>query len=58
MALEMKTSCEKCNIDLEPTGNAFICTFECTFCTDCKEEMSGVCPNCSGELVARPKKKA
>ena len=58
MALEMRENCEKCNIDLEPTGNGFICTFECTFCTDCKEEMSGVCPNCGGELVARPKRKA
>ena len=58
MALEMKTACEKCNIDLDASGsNAYICTLECTFCTDCKEEMNGVCPNCSGELVKRPKKK-
>ena len=57
MALEMKGSCEKCNVDLQADGNAYICSHECTFCTDCKEEMNGVCPNCSGELVKRPTRK-
>jgi hypothetical protein len=28
---------------------------ECTFCADCaKTRLGGLCPNCSGELVARP----
>ena len=29
---------------------------ECTFCPACADGMNGVCPNCSGELVARPKR--
>jgi len=34
---------------------AFICSFECTFCRDCVDgELAGVCPNCGGELVRRP----
>lgn len=57
MSLEMKGSCEKCNVDLAADGNAYICSHECTFCPDCKEEMNGVCPNCGGELVARPRRK-
>jgi hypothetical protein len=32
-----------------------ICTFECTFCRGCVDEvLHGVCPNCGGGLVARP----
>jgi len=32
-----------------------ICSFECTFCADCAHRIfSGLCPNCSGELVRRP----
>ena len=32
-----------------------ICTFECTFCSDCAEHRFGlVCPNCGGNQVARP----
>ena len=57
MALEMKGECEKCGESVEPTGDAYICTFECTFCSDCAEGMNAVCPNCGGELVARPKRK-
>jgi uncharacterized protein len=53
MALEMKTRCERCEDTLK--GNAYICVHECTFCEDCTVYMSGVCPNCSGELVRRPK---
>jgi len=58
MALEMRQVCEKCGNGLEATGEAYICTFECTFCAGCTEEMNSVCPNCGGELVRRPKKKA
>ena len=32
-----------------------ICTFECTFCKDCVENvLKGRCPNCGGEFVRRP----
>jgi hypothetical protein len=56
MALEMRTSCERCGAMLSPGGEAFICSFECTFCPACSEAMSLVCPNCGGELVRRPRR--
>jgi len=56
MALEMKTTCEKCGLTLDSMGEAYICTFECTFCHSCTKAMNAVCPNCGGELVRRPKK--
>ena len=54
MALEMKSACERCDGLLAPDGEAWICSYECSFCTDCTEEMSRLCPNCGGELVPRP----
>jgi uncharacterized protein len=56
MALEMRTTCERCNASLAHDGEAVICSHECTFCSACGEVMDYVCPNCSGELVARPKR--
>jgi hypothetical protein len=56
MALEMRTTCERCSTALEQGGPARICSFECTFCPSCSEEMSGVCPNCGGELLLRPRR--
>ena len=56
MALEMKEACEKCAVKLTPRDEAYICTFECTFCASCAEEMKTACPNCGGELVRRPRK--
>lgn len=58
MALEMRPQCEKCSAALSPTGTAYICTFECTFCEPCTQAMQHVCPNCGGELVRRPRKKS
>jgi hypothetical protein len=58
MALEMRTVCERCDAPLALDGEARICSFECTFCVSCTDEMSGVCPNCGGELLARPKRAA
>ncbi|HEY3920898.1 MAG TPA: DUF1272 domain-containing protein [Gaiellaceae bacterium] len=54
MSLEMRTVCERCETTLAPDGEAAICSFECTFCTRCADELEHVCPNCTGELVARP----
>jgi hypothetical protein len=54
MALEMREACEKCEAALGPEGEAFICSYECTFCGPCTNEMGHVCPNCGGELVRRP----
>jgi uncharacterized protein len=32
-----------------------ICTFECTFCRPCVENiLENVCPNCGGNFCARP----
>ncbi len=58
MALEMKQDCEKCETGLRPDGEAWICSYECTFCGPCTMDMARVCPNCGGELVRRPKRTA
>lgn len=58
MALEMKNVCERCGLSLGMNDEAFICSYECTFCRACAEEMQAVCPNCGGELVHRPKRKS
>ncbi len=54
--LELRPNCECCNKDLPPeSSEAVICTFECTFCSDCAQsKLGGLCPNCGGNLVARP----
>ena len=56
MALEYKSSCEKCNTSLNMQSEACICSYECTFCEFCAIEMACICPNCQGELVKRPKR--
>jgi uncharacterized protein len=57
MALEMRGTCEGCNKALAADGNALICSYECTFCGDCAQEMKAICPNCGGELLPRPRRK-
>jgi len=54
--LEMRATCECCGVDLPPEStDAMICSYECTFCRDCVEtRLHGSCPNCGGQLVARP----
>ena len=54
--LELRPNCECCDRDLPPESReARICTFECTFCADCAENtLGGICPNCGGDLIARP----
>jgi hypothetical protein len=54
--LKMKKQCEKCGAATDLTAVAFICSFECTFCESCTKAMNAVCPNCSGNLVLRPKR--
>ena len=58
--LQMRPGCECCDRDLPPdTADARICTFECTFCSDCAmRRLGGTCPNCGGELRARPRRPA
>jgi hypothetical protein len=54
--LELRPNCECCDKDLPPHAtDAYICTFECTFCLSCVEGvLNFVCPNCTGNLVSRP----
>jgi hypothetical protein len=58
--LQLRPSCECCNKDLPPNSTeARICSFECTFCAACAESvLAGKCPNCGGELLARPRRPA
>lgn len=54
--LELRPNCECCDADLPPDSpDARICSFECTFCASCADEvLNGKCPNCGGILVQRP----
>lgn len=54
--LELRPNCEHCNKDLAPDANdAMICTFECTFCLECVNDvLKNVCPNCGGNFCQRP----
>ncbi len=54
--LELRPSCELCDVDLPPQApNARICTYECTFCDHCVDEvLMNVCPNCGGGFERRP----
>ncbi|WP_354440616.1 DUF1272 domain-containing protein [Ottowia thiooxydans] len=55
--LSLRPNCECCDKDLPPAAEARICSFECTFCPACADEvLHGLCPNCGGELVARPRR--
>jgi len=58
--LELRPGCECCDRDLPPDSDqARVCSFECTFCRQCAETvLHGRCPNCGGELVARPRRPA
>ena len=48
MALLMKDKCEECGKELNFTANAYICSYECTFCPECTKEMGYTCKNCKG----------
>jgi hypothetical protein len=54
--LEMKGACERCGAELAAdSGEARICSFECTWCASCAEgELGGRCPTCGGDLQVRP----
>ena len=54
--LEMKPACLRCEAPTPHDADAYICSFECTFCEACTLEMKHVCPNCGGELLPRPKR--
>ncbi len=54
--LELRPNCELCGKDLLLYSNeARICTYECTYCADCAENvLHNVCINCGGNLTPRP----
>ena len=54
--LEIRPTCENCNCALpNDSTDAMICTFECTYCKDCVENvLHNVCPNCGGGFTPRP----
>jgi hypothetical protein len=54
--LEMRAACERCHSALAVDGDARICSYECTFCPACADEMGSRCPNCGGELLTRPRR--
>jgi hypothetical protein len=58
--LQLRPNCECCDKDLPPDSTeALICSFECTFCAACVATvLKGKCPNCGGELLARPRRPA
>lgn len=58
--LQLRPGCECCDKDLPADStDARICSFECTFCATCADVvLQGKCPNCSGELVTRPRRPA
>ncbi len=58
--LQLRPGCECCDRDLPAdSSEARICSFECTFCAACADgRLAGRCPNCGGELVARPRRPA
>ncbi|MDA7085639.1 DUF1272 domain-containing protein [Pseudomonas sp. SA3-5] len=56
--LQLRPNCECCDRDLPgDSPEALICSFECTFCSDCaNQRLRGSCPNCGGELLPRPRR--
>ncbi len=54
--LALRPCCEHCGTDLPPNStHAMICSYECTFCADCVDQLfTNVCPNCGGGFVPRP----
>jgi len=54
--LELRPTCENCKAPLPPNSTeAMICSFECTFCSACVENvLQNVCPNCGGGFEKRP----
>lgn len=54
--LKLRPNCENCDKDLPPQAtDARICSYECTFCATCADQvLHNVCPNCGGGFAPRP----
>lgn len=56
MGLEMRSECELCGGQLtDDAGDAYICSSERTYCSECAERSGHSCPRCGGELARRPR---
>lgn len=53
--LRMLSSCQLCRTPLPSDGEAWICSYECTYCPACAAALDA-CPNCAGEVVPRPRR--
>lgn len=51
----MKNTCEGCGVTLSSDAEAYICSYECTFCTHCYLDKHRTCSHCGGELFPRPR---
>ena len=54
MPLEMRRVCERCGAVLAPADEAYICTYECTFCPTCTHAMAAICPIVVASSYAAP----
>ena len=56
--LQMRPGCDCCDRELPADSTeAWICSFECTFCTDCVErKLAHPCPKCGGDFSRRPRR--
>ena len=54
--LEYRHNCERCGRELAVDDHqVYICSFECTWCSDCADTFPRhTCPNCGGNLALRP----
>ena len=52
----METECAGCGRDLPTDAEAYVCSYECTFCAECTSRKQNICPHCGGELVRRPRR--
>src|SRR5437588_917002 len=52
----MKSNCEGCQRGLSADAEAYVCSYECTFCADCASIQKSICPHCGGELLRRPRR--
>lgn len=55
LMLEMKSACQQCQARLGYEDAAWICSYECTYCPDCRTDLQR-CPNCNGQLTPRPRR--
>jgi len=53
--MEFRHECGRCGNALAEDQAAYWCARGCTYCASCYRRLKFTCPNCSGELVRRPR---